>query len=215
MLWGSFAGGIWHLKVFHLLLKATSWFTSSGQDGGVGRNPWLPHTTKKRITTNLKTTNNQKCQKIKMHGTPTTKELKKQSTRPTKPVGGRQTTQRTKRMQDKAAEHVGRAGWKDPRQGSWPECMARQGLAERTWVRAERYSGEAANHAGRAGWTGNWDWELTVDYDRGCHCRRNSQSHTKVCWKVGLGLHCSLSGPSPTSSTPQHSKEGCPAWMHT
>ena len=37
----------------------------------------LPQTTKRRITTNLKTINNQKCQKIKLHGTPTITELKK------------------------------------------------------------------------------------------------------------------------------------------
>ena len=37
----------------------------------------LPRTTKRRITTNLKSINNQKFQKIKLHGTPTTKELKK------------------------------------------------------------------------------------------------------------------------------------------
>ena len=50
---------------------------SYGQDGGVGRNPLLPCTTKRRITTNLKSINNQKRQKIKLHGTPTTKELNK------------------------------------------------------------------------------------------------------------------------------------------
>ena len=44
-----------------------SW--TSSQDGGVGRNPLLPHTTKRRITTNLKSINNQKCQKIKLYGT--------------------------------------------------------------------------------------------------------------------------------------------------
>ena len=49
---------------------------SSGQDGGVGRDPSLPHTTKRRITTNLKSKNNQKHQEIKLHGTPTRKELK-------------------------------------------------------------------------------------------------------------------------------------------
>ena len=43
----------------------------SGQDGGMGTNPSLPLATKKRITTNLKSMNNQKCQKIKLHGTPT------------------------------------------------------------------------------------------------------------------------------------------------
>ena len=31
---------------------------SSGQDGGVGRNPSLTHTTKRRRTTNLKSINN-------------------------------------------------------------------------------------------------------------------------------------------------------------
>ena len=42
----------------------TSYYRSSSQDGGVGRNPSLPHTTGRRITTNLKSINNQKCQKI-------------------------------------------------------------------------------------------------------------------------------------------------------
>ena len=50
---------------------------SSSQEGGVGRNASLPRTTKRRMTTNLKTINKKKCQKIKLHGTPTTKELKK------------------------------------------------------------------------------------------------------------------------------------------
>ena len=57
-------------------------YWSSGQDGGVGRNASLPHTTKRKITTNLKTINNHKCQKIKLHGTLTTKELKKHLSRP-------------------------------------------------------------------------------------------------------------------------------------
>ena len=61
-------------------------YESSGQDRGVGRNLLLPHTTERRITTNLKSINNQKCQKIKLHGTPTTTELKKQSTRTTRLV---------------------------------------------------------------------------------------------------------------------------------
>ena len=37
----------------------------------------LPCTTKRRTTTNLKTKNIQNCQKIELHGSPTTKELKK------------------------------------------------------------------------------------------------------------------------------------------
>ena len=51
----------------------------------MGRNTVLLCTTKRRITTNLKTINNQNCQKIKLHGCPTTKRLKKHSSRP---VGG-------------------------------------------------------------------------------------------------------------------------------
>ena len=53
----------------------------------------LPLTTKRRITTNLKSINNQKGQKIKLHGTLTTTELKKQSNRTTRPV--RWLTERT------------------------------------------------------------------------------------------------------------------------
>ena len=46
----------------------------------------LPCTTERRITTNLKSVNNWKCQKIKLHRTLTTKELKKKSIRTTRPV---------------------------------------------------------------------------------------------------------------------------------
>ena len=49
---------------------------TSGQDGGIGRYT-LPPTTTKRRTTNLKTKNNQNCQKIELYESPTTKELKK------------------------------------------------------------------------------------------------------------------------------------------
>ena len=50
---------------------------TSGQDGGVGRYTLPPCTTKRRTTTNLKMKNNQNCQKIKLYGNPTSKELKK------------------------------------------------------------------------------------------------------------------------------------------
>ena len=70
------------IRLDHLTVKLKSHgFQSSSQDGGVGRNTSLPHITQRRITTNLKTINNQKCQKIKLHGSPTTKELKKHSPR--------------------------------------------------------------------------------------------------------------------------------------
>ena len=51
------------------------------QDGGVGRNTLLSGTTKKRITTNLKAVDNQNCQNSNLHGTQTTKELNKNSSR--------------------------------------------------------------------------------------------------------------------------------------
>ena len=41
----------------------------------------MPPCRTKRTTTNLKTKNNQNCQKIKLYGSPTTKELKKHSSR--------------------------------------------------------------------------------------------------------------------------------------
>ena len=43
-------------------------------------------TTKRRTTTNLKTKNNQNCQKIKLFGSPTTKELKEKHS--SRPIGG-------------------------------------------------------------------------------------------------------------------------------
>ena len=53
---------------------------SSRQGGGVGRYN-LPPCTTKRTTTNLKTENNQHCQKIELYGSQTTNELKKHSSR--------------------------------------------------------------------------------------------------------------------------------------
>ena len=49
---------------------------TSGQDAGIGTYTLPPHIIK-RTTTNLKTKNNQNCQKIKFYRCPTTKELKK------------------------------------------------------------------------------------------------------------------------------------------
>ena len=50
---------------------------TSDQDGGIDRYALLPHTTKRGTTTNLKTKNNQNCQKIELCGSLKTKELKK------------------------------------------------------------------------------------------------------------------------------------------
>ena len=59
------------------------------------------------MTTNLKTINNQKCQKLKLHGILTTKELKKHSS---SPVRGAETGSQVKRMHSKAADHASKAG---------------------------------------------------------------------------------------------------------
>ena len=99
---------------------------SSDQDGGVNTNPSLPHTTKRRITTNVKLINNQKCQKIKLHGTPTIKELKKQSTRPTKPVGGRLANGRPKNPWQ-GSKPSGR-GWQKGKLRLRADCGLQQGL---------------------------------------------------------------------------------------
>ena len=50
---------------------------ASSQDGSVGRYTLLPCTPKRRVTTNLKTKINQNCQKIELHESLTTKELRK------------------------------------------------------------------------------------------------------------------------------------------
>ena len=65
----------------------------------------LPHTTKRRITATLKSINNQKYEKIKLHGILTTTELKKQSNRTTRPV-----RQGTERNRSEVADHGAGAG---------------------------------------------------------------------------------------------------------
>ena len=50
---------------------------TSGQDGGIDRHAPPPCPTIKKITTNLKQKNTQNCQKIKLHGSLITKDLKK------------------------------------------------------------------------------------------------------------------------------------------
>ena len=62
------------------------YWETSGQDGGIGRYTLPPCTTKRRIKTNLKTKNNQNCQKIELYGSLTTKELKRKHS--SKLVGG-------------------------------------------------------------------------------------------------------------------------------
>ena len=60
---------------------------TSSQDKGIGRYALLPHRTKRRTTTNLKAKNNPNCQKLKLYGSLTTKELKKKK-HSSRPAGG-------------------------------------------------------------------------------------------------------------------------------
>ena len=128
-------------RIFFPFLK-NIFYWSYGQDGGIGRDTWLPPTNKRRITTNLKSINNQKCQKIKLHGTLTTKELKKKSTRTTRPVR-RQTLQ---------------ADWGKPwppvdlggRAGCWAQWAAREGLTLRGFEVAVGYGWGC--HSRRSSW---------------------------------------------------------------
>ena len=50
--------------IAHLKLIQCEFVGGFGQDGIIGRNALLPHTTKRRITTNLKIRNKQNFQKI-------------------------------------------------------------------------------------------------------------------------------------------------------
>ena len=70
-----------------------------------------PHTTKRRTTTNLKTKNNQNCQKTELYGSLTTKELKKKHS--SRLVGGVETASRVERTCGKAvaAGGLGQARW--------------------------------------------------------------------------------------------------------
>ena len=61
---------------YKAVIKITTSPTSD-QDGGIGRYTSPPRTIKRQTTTNLKTKNNQNCQKTKLYGSQTTKELKK------------------------------------------------------------------------------------------------------------------------------------------
>ena len=64
---------------------------TSGQDGGIDRYTLLPLTTKRK-TTNLKTKNNQICQKIELYESLTTKQLKKKHS--SRPAGGAEMSSR-------------------------------------------------------------------------------------------------------------------------
>ena len=77
------------------------------EDGGIGRYILPLCTTKRRTTTNLKTKNNQNCQNIELHGSLTTKELKK--THSSRLVGGVEAGSSVERTHGKVV--AGGPGW--------------------------------------------------------------------------------------------------------
>ena len=100
------------MSLFQLIFKLPG--ESSGQGGVIGRYSSLPRTTKRRITTKLKTKNNQNCQKIKLYGSLTSMELKKKHS--PRLVGGAKT-----------GSWGGEDSWQG---GSWQQVgWVRQGLA--------------------------------------------------------------------------------------
>ena len=54
-----------------------NWLAFKQTHGGVGRYTLPPCTTKRRMTTNLKTKNNQNWNKVQLYGSPKPKKLKK------------------------------------------------------------------------------------------------------------------------------------------
>ena len=76
---------------------------TANQDGDIGRCTVPSHTTKRR-TTNLKTKNNQNCQKIELYGSLTNKELKKKHS--SRPVGGADIGSQVERTHGKLAEQA-------------------------------------------------------------------------------------------------------------
>ena len=78
---------------------------SSSQDGGIGRNPSPPCTTKRRKTTNIKSINNQKGQKNQTSWNSNNQRIK-QSNRTTGPL-----RRWTERNRSEAADCGGGAGF--------------------------------------------------------------------------------------------------------
>ena len=72
---------------------------TSSQDKGIGRHTSPPRTKIRRITINIKT-KNKNCQKIKLYGNPTIKELKKKHS--SRPAGGVETGSQVERTRSKA-----------------------------------------------------------------------------------------------------------------
>ena len=110
-----------------------------------------PHTTKRRAT-NLKTKNNQNCQKIKLYGSPTTKELKKKHS--SRPVGGAETGSWGREDSWQGS------GWRSGRshickQINWNNC----GVTQTTQPRVPVQGNKASKPLTEKNLWGLWLWE--------------------------------------------------------
>ena len=131
---------------------------NSGQDGAVGRYTLPPRTTKRRTTTNLKTKNNQNCQKIELYVCPTTNKLKKKH----------------------SSRLVGRAetgSWdgEDLEQGSGGQPHICVQISQKEQLRNETYRSTQGSSTGKESLK-----PLAVKSSGGCGNGRNSQAHRIV-----------------------------------
>ena len=143
----------------------------SGQVGGIDRYTLLPHTTKRRTTTSLKTKNNQNCQKIELYGSLTTRNLKKCSSRL---IGGTETG-------SQGGDGLGRRGC-----GWW---MGQTRSHTRVWINWEKQLGSETDHTtqGSKAQGNKASKPVAVNASGGCGSRRNSQTHRRDCWRGPLG----------------------------
>lgn len=139
---------------------------SSGPDGRVGRNPALPRTTKRKVTTNPKSIN-QKRQKTRSHGTLTTMEVKRKPTRTPRPVRPQTTP----------------AGGPPPPPHTVGAGSCRPGCG-RGW------------RSGRGPLNGRLRLRATEDHSGVCWGGRNPRSHTRARWKVRQRPAGSRAGPA-------------------
>ena len=135
-----------------------------------------PRTTKRRTTTNVKTKNNQNCQKIELYGSPTTKELKKKLS--SRLVGGVGMAARVMRTSGKvAAGGLGRVAAGevgDPAFVCGKTRKNNQGVREITQSRVPVWGNKASK-------------SLTEKTCGDCGGRRNSQLLRRVCWRDPQG----------------------------
>ena len=88
---------------------------SASVEKSAAKKPFASLNNQKENKNKLKSINNQKCQKIILHGTPTTKEFKKHSNRKTRLVGICSEAGPAERNSHEVVDHMGGAGW----MGTW------------------------------------------------------------------------------------------------